>query len=96
MENIELINKLKLVEEENEILKKELTEVREQLNKYLLKNKNYYEKNKLKHIENVKKHKEETNYTYTPSKEQKKEWARRAYLKKKENLQNEKNNKENI
>jgi hypothetical protein len=31
-----------------------------------------------------------------PSKEKKKEWARRAYLKKKEQLQNEKNNNENI
>jgi hypothetical protein len=38
-----------LVEEENANLKKELSEVREQLNKYLLKNKIYYEKNKLKH-----------------------------------------------
>jgi len=96
MENIELINKIKMVEEENANLKKELSEVREQLNKYLLKNKIYYEKNKLKHIENVKKHKEETNYIYTPSKEQKKQWARTAYLKKKEALQNEKNDSENI
>ncbi len=96
MENTEVINKLKLLEQENYMLKKELFQVKEQLNKYLLKNKNYYEKNKLKHIENVKKHKEETNYTYTPSNEKKKEWARRAYLKKKEKLQNEKNNNENI
>lgn len=96
MENIELINRIKLVEEENTILKKELSEVKEQLNKYLLKNKVYYEKNKLKHIENVKKYKEETNYIYTPSKEQKKQWARTAYLKKKEVLQNEKNNSEKI
>lgn len=86
MNNEELLEKLKIYEQENNKLKNELYETREQLNKYLLKNKNYYEKNKDKHIENVKKYKEQTNYTYTPSQEQKKEWARRAYLKKKEKL----------
>ena len=82
----ELALEIALLKRENEKLKNELSETKEQLNKYLYKNKTYYEKNKEKHIENVKKYKEETNYTYKPSPEQKKEWARRAYLKKKEKL----------
>jgi hypothetical protein len=82
----ELTSEIILLKDENEKLKNELNEIKEQLNKYLTKNKTYYEKNKEKHIENVKKYKEETNYTYKPTPEQKKEWARRAYLKKKEKL----------
>jgi hypothetical protein len=82
----ELTHEIILLREENEKLKNELNETKEHLNKYLSKNKTYYEKNKEKHIENVKKYKEETNYTYKPTPEQKKEWARRAYLKKKEKL----------
>jgi hypothetical protein len=82
----ELLNEITLLKEENEKFKNELNETKEHLNKYLSKNKTYYEKNKEKHIENVKKYKEDTNYTYKPTPEQKKEWARRAYLKKKEKL----------
>lgn len=89
----ELSHEIIILKEENEKLRNELNETKEQLNKYLYKNKTYYEKNKEKHIENVKKYKEETNYTYKPSPEQKKEWARRAYLKKKEKLTK---NSENI
>lgn len=82
----EVAHEILLLREENKKLKNELNETKEHLNKYLSKNKTYYEKNKDKHIENVKKYKEETNYTYKPTPEQKKEWARRAYLKKKEKL----------
>lgn len=82
----ELACEILLLREANIKLQNELNETKEHLNKYLSKNKTYYEKNKEKHIENVKKYKEETNYTYKPSSEQKKEWARRAYLKKKEKL----------
>ena len=82
----ELNNEILLLRQENQKLNNELNEIKEQLNKYLHKNKTYYEKNKEKHIENVKKYKEETNYAYKPTPEQKKEWARRAYLKKKEKL----------
>ena len=82
----EVAHEIFLLREENEKLKNELNETKEHLNKYLSKNKTYYKKNKEKHIENVKKYKEETNYTYKPTQEQKKEWARRAYLKKKEKL----------
>jgi hypothetical protein len=74
----ELTHEILLLREKNEKLNNELNETKEQLNKYLYKNKTYYEKNKEKHIENVKKYKEDTNYAYKPTPEQKKEWARRA------------------
>lgn len=73
----ELIIKNKLLEDEN-------TKLKEQLQKYTHSQKEYYEKNKelvmLKASENKKKLKE-TNP------EKIKEYARRAYLKKKEKLQ---------
>ena len=51
--------------------------------------KEYYEKNKEVIKERVKKYQEQTNYkaSYKPTPEQKKKWARTAYLKKKENLE---------
>ena len=78
--------KLKELEEENAMLK-------EQLNKYLLKNKTYYENNKDEHKQKVKEYQQRTNYksTYVASPDKKKEYARRAYLKKKEKLQKEEN-----
>ena len=77
--------KIKELEEENAMLK-------EQLNKYLLKNKTYYENNKDEHKQKVKEYQQRTTYksTYVASPDKKKEYARRAYLKKKEKLQNEK------
>lgn len=83
--------RIKELEEENAMLK-------EQLNKYLLKNKTYYEKNKDEHKQKVKEYQQRTNYksTYVPSPDKKKEYARRAYLKKKEKLQNEKQEGGNV
>jgi len=83
--------KLRELEEENAMLK-------EQLNKYLLKNKTYYENNKDEHKQKVKEYQQRTNYksTYVASPDKKKEYARRAYLKKKEKLQNEKQEGENV
>jgi hypothetical protein len=103
----ELINKLKITEEElqktREELQKtrdELIQTKEHLKKYTapIKNKIYYENNKDAHIQRVKEYKEKTNYVYVPSSEQKKEWARTAYLNKKEKLKKleEKNEKGNI
>jgi hypothetical protein len=79
------------LEEENAMLKA-------QLNTYLLKNKMYYEKNKEEHKQKVKEYQQRTNYksTYVASPEKKKEYARRAYLKKKEKLQKEKEETDNI
>ena len=79
--------KIKELEEENAMLK-------EQLNKYLLKNKTYKDEHKQK----VKEYQQRTNYksTYVASPDKKKEYARRAYLKKKEKLQNEKQEGETV
>ncbi len=96
MNNEELIEEIHILKTELEKTKNELLETKEQLNKYLLRNKNYYEKNKEKHITNVKKYKEQTNYIYNPTQEQKKEWARRAYLNKKSKLEKEKLENPNI
>jgi hypothetical protein len=73
-------------------LEEENARLKAQLNTYLLKNKMYYEKNKEEHKQKVKEYQQRTNYksTYVPSPEKKKEYARRAYLKKKEKLQKEK------
>jgi len=78
IENIELKNKIKLLEDE-------LNEVKNKLNTYQSTSKKYYENNKKKIIERVKEYKE--NYKYTPTEEQKKQWARTAYLNKKAKLE---------
>lgn len=80
----EVIMENKNLREEIEQLKLELTEVKEHLKKYTAPacKKIYYEKNK----EIIKqKHRE-----YKPTDEQKKQWARTAYLKKKEKMEKEK------
>jgi cell division septum initiation protein DivIVA len=83
MDNEKLIN-------ENEILKQENTKLKEQLQKYTHSQKEYYEKNKEIVIQkasvNIKKIKE-TNP------EKIKEYAKRAYLKRKEKLQKMKESK---
>ena len=96
----ELINKLKITEDELQNTKEELIKTKEHLKKYTspIKNKIYYENNKDAHIQRVKEYKEKTQYVYVPSPEQKKEWARTAYLNKKAKLKKleEKNENENI
>ena len=77
-------------------LKEENNKLKEQLDKYLMKNKTYYEKNKEEQKNRVKEYQKKTNYksNYVATPEQRKEYARRAYLKKKEKIQKE--NTENI
>lgn len=84
MDYDELINKLKIYEDENIMLKKELDEVKEHLKKYTapVSKKEYYEKNK----DIIKQKVNEYKKTYKPTDEQKKKWARTAYLNKKEKL----------
>jgi hypothetical protein len=79
-------------------LEEENARLKAQLNTYLLKNKMYYENNKEEHKQRVKEYQQRTNYksTYVASPEKKKEYARRAYLKKKEKLQKEKEETDNI
>ena len=88
--------KINQLEEENSQLKEELLKIKEHLHKYTapIRNKIYYEENKEKHKQNVKEYKEKTNYNDTLSPEKKKEYARRAYLNKKEKLEKERRQNE--
>ena len=81
----DLVKEITLLKQENENLKKELIETKEHLKKYTAPSykKAYYENNKEEIKEKQKK--------YTPTDEQKKKWARTAYLKKKEKIELEKN-----
>jgi hypothetical protein len=93
--------KIKALEEENAKLQLELQATREHLKKYTAPSykKEYYEKNKHAIKERNANYKKNTNYKYDPTPEKKKEYARTAYLKRKEKLQKdleEKQNHENI
>ena len=84
----EVLQNNKLLEEENAKLRNELNETKERLKKYTapLRNKTYYENNKDEHKQRVKEYKVKTNYCANLSVEKKKEYARTAYLNKKERL----------
>jgi hypothetical protein len=95
----ELINKLKITEEKIAKLEEELNATKEHLKKYTAPSykKAYYEKNKEVVKERNNKYKNTTNYKPTP--EQVKLYNNRSYLKRKEKLQKEleeKQNDENI
>ena len=83
--NDELSQELKFTKEELERVKLELFETKEHLKKYTApsRSKTYYENHKEEIKQNVKDHKIKTNYVYTPTAEQKKKYARTAYLNKK-------------
>ena len=90
---------IKELAEENSKLKEELHATKEHLKKYTApaSRQVYYEKNKEVIKERVKKYNEDKNYKPTP--EQKKEYNKQAYLRRKEKLQKdleEKQNDENI
>ena len=86
-------DKIKELEEKNLRLSEELQKTKEHLKKYTApeSRKKYYEQNKEKIKEQVNEYKKNTNYIYQASPEQKKEYARRAYLKKKDKLKKEEN-----
>ena len=96
MNNEELIKEIETLKKENENLKNELVETKEHLKKYTAPSnmKKYYQNHKEEIKEKVKKYKE--NYKYKPTEEQKKKWARTAYLNKKAKLEKEKFEKENV
>jgi hypothetical protein len=81
----ELLEKIKVLEEENNELKKKLKTYTAPK-----RSKTYYENHKDEIIKKVKEYKEKTNYVYEVSPEKKKEYARTAYLNKKEKLKKEK------
>jgi hypothetical protein len=85
MDNEELLNKLKLKDEQINTLQNELNETKEHLKKYTspIRNKKYYSNHKEEMIEKTK------EYKNNLSCEKKKEYARTAYLKKKEKMKNE-------
>jgi sugar-specific transcriptional regulator TrmB len=85
---MEYEDKIKELEEELKKTKDELNDTKEHLKKYTapIRSKTYYENHKEEIIQKVKDHKQNTNYTYIASPEQKKEWARTAYLNKKEKI----------
>jgi hypothetical protein len=85
--------KIKELEEEILRLNNELQKTKEHLKKYTApeSRKKYYEQNKEKIKERVNEYKKNTNYIYEATSDQKKEYARRAYLKKKNKLKNEEN-----
>ncbi len=91
--------KIKEILEENAKLKEELQATKEHLKKYTAPSsrKEYYEKNKDVIKERNNKYKTNTNYKSTP--EQRKEYNKHAYLRRKEKLKKEmeeKQNNENI
>jgi hypothetical protein len=77
------------LEEENARLKAELQATKEHLKKYTApaSRKEYYERNKEKEKQRAKEYKEKTNYK--PTSEQKKEYNKQCYLKRKEKLKKE-------
>ena len=85
--------KIKELEEKNAKLQEELQATKEHLKKYTApaSSKVYYEKHKEAQKQRVKEYQQKTNYKsdYNPTPEQKKIYARRAYLKRKEKLQKE-------
>ncbi len=90
MNNEELINQINLLREELDKTKNELIETKEHLKKYTAPayKKEYYENNKEAIKEKIKEYRQNNQ----PTEEQKKKWARTAYLKKKEKLKQEKEN----
>lgn len=94
---------IKELAEKNAKLEEELQATKEHLKKYTApaSRKVYYENNKEKEKQRAKEYQQRTNYKsdYKPTLEQKKEYNRREYLKRKENLKKEmeeKTDNENI
>lgn len=74
----------KLLREKIYQLEKELDEVKNKLNTYQSNSKKYYENNKEKIIERVKEYNKNNNYKTVVSIEKKKEYNKKAYLKRKD------------
>jgi len=93
MEETNLYNKIKELEHENAFLK-------EKLKNYTApkRSKTFYENHKEDVLQKNKEYKEKTNYYANLSPEKKKEYAKRAYLNKKEKIKklNETTENENI
>lgn len=100
MSQEDLLLRIAELEKQNEQLKNELEETKVHLKKYTApaSSKKYYQEHKEEHKQRVREYKERTKYNnkYQPTAEQKKKWARTAYLNKKAKLEKEKLEKENM
>jgi len=87
----ELINKLKITEEENKKLQEELIQTKEHLKKYTAPSnmKKYYQNHKEEIIKKVKEYKKNNNYKPIIDAEKRKEYNKIAYQKRKEKLNNQ-------
>jgi hypothetical protein len=87
---MEYENKIKELEDELTKTKSELEITKEHLKKYTApeRSKTFYENHKTDILQKNKEYKEKTNYYANLSSEKKKEYARKAYLNKKEKAKN--------
>ena len=84
---------------ENLLLKEEIDLLKEKLKNYTApkRSKKFYETHKGEIKQKVREYKEKTNYNSNIPKEKKQEYNKRAYLKKKEKIEDNKNEiKENV
>jgi len=98
MNNEELIKEINILKGELEKTKNELVETKEHLKKYTAPSnmKKYYQNHKEEIIKKVKEYKEKNNYKPNIDKEKRKEYNKLAYQKRKEKIEKEKMEKENI
>jgi hypothetical protein len=94
----ELINKLKITEEENKKLQDELIQTKEHLKKYTAPSnmKKYYQNHKEEIIKKVKEYKKNNNYSPIIDAEKRKEYNKIAYKKRKEKKEKEEIEIQNI
>lgn len=90
----EMISYIAELEKQNEQLKNELEETKAHLKRYTApaSSKKYYQEHKEEHKQRVR----ECKKNYQPTAEQKKKWARTAYLNKKAKLEKDKLERENM
>ena len=98
MNNEELLTKIKNYEDRILYLENELNETKEHLKKYTAPSnmKKYYQNHKEEIIKKVKEYKEKNNYNPSIDKEKRKEYNKIAYQKRKEKMEKEKNEIQNI
>jgi len=86
MNKEEIVNENNVLKERIILLENEIINLKHKLNTYQSNSKKYYET----HKEEIKIKNSEYKKIYIPSEEQRKKWARTAYLKKKAKNENEK------
>ena len=98
MNNEELIMEINMLKAELEKTKNELIETKEHLKKYTAPPtmKKYYQNHKEEIIKKVKEYKEKNNYKPIIDKEKRKEYNKIAYQKRKEKMEKEKSEIQNI